>query len=77
MALYHKIVRKLCHDHISVPVGALMTAPQNEQGPDELFLDQLKDQFVLFYLLTVTGIELAKTAQRHYQKKAAQTEKNI
>lgn len=54
-----------------------MTAPQNEQGPDELFLDQLKDQFVLFYLLTVTGIELAKTAQRHYQKKAAQTEKNI
>ena len=36
---------------------------------DELFFDQMKDQFVTFYILTVLGMELAKLMQKNIAKK--------
>ena len=39
---------------------------------DELFFDQLKDQFVFFYAVTVTAMEAIKKARANYQKKNAQ-----
>lgn len=39
---------------------------------DELFFDQLKDQFVFFYAVTVSAMEALKQARANYQKKNAQ-----
>lgn len=35
---------------------------------DELFFDQMKDQFVTFYLLTVLVMEIGKTMKEKAQK---------
>ena len=39
---------------------------------DELLFDQLKDQFVFFYAVTVSAMEALKQARANYQKKNAQ-----
>ena len=44
--------------------------PSHEQ--DELFFDQLKDQFVFFYAVTVSAMEALKQARANYQKKNVQ-----
>ena len=36
---------------------------------DEIFFDQLKDQFALFYALTMAGIEVYHYARQHYHPK--------
>ena len=35
---------------------------------DELFFDQMKDQFVTFYLLTVLVMEIGKTIKKNKAK---------
>ena len=48
-----------------------MSQGQETQQEDELFFDQLKDQFVLFYALTVTAMDIYKTARKDYQARAS------
>ena len=36
---------------------------------DEIFFDQLKDQFAFFYALTMAGIEAYHYARQHYRPK--------
>lgn len=54
-----------------------MTGQKDNQEQDDLFIEHLKDQFVLFYALTVTAIETYKYAREHYQKQAAKTDKKV
>ena len=42
-------------------------APDKDEA-DELFFDQLKDQFVFFYAATLTAMEAYKKVRAHYQK---------
>lgn len=42
---------------------------------DELFFDQLKDQFAFFYAVTVSAMEAMKKARANYQKKMAEEQK--
>ena len=37
---------------------------------DEIFFDQLKDQFAFFYALTMAGIEAYHYARQHYRPKS-------
>lgn len=41
----------------------------DDQEIDEIFFDQLKDQFAFFYALTMAGIEVYHYARRHYHQK--------
>ena len=41
----------------------------DDQEIDEIFFDQLKDQFAFFYALTMAGIEAYHYARQHYQPK--------
>ena len=47
-----------------------MTEDQDAPEADEFFFEQLKDQFVLFYALTMTGMEVLRHARQHYLKQA-------
>ena len=38
----------------------------DDQEIDEIFFDQLKDQFAFFYALTMAGIEVYHYARQHY-----------
>ena len=49
-----------------------MSQGRETQQEDELFFDQLKDQFALFYALTVTAMDIYKTARKDYQARASQ-----
>ena len=42
----------------------------DDQEIDEIFFDQLKDQFSFFYALTMAGIEIYHYARQHYRPKA-------
>lgn len=44
-------------------------------GEDELFFDQLKDQFVFFYAATLTAMEIMKQLRTNHQNKAEQQDK--
>lgn len=44
-------------------------------GEDELFFDQLKDQFVFFYAATLTAMEIMKQLRTKHQNKAEQQDK--
>ena len=52
------------------PENLLMTEDQDAPEADELFFEQLKDQFVLFYALTMTGMEVLRLARQYYLKQA-------
>ena len=41
----------------------------DDQEIDEIFFDQLKDQFAFFYALTMAGIEVYHYARQHYHPK--------
>ena len=43
----------------------------DDQEIDEIFFDQLKDQFAFFYALTMAGIEVYHYARQHYHPKSA------
>ena len=43
---------------------------------DEVFLDQVKDQFVTFYIATVLGMELIKLMHRRMQDKSNNKTRN-
>lgn len=43
---------------------------------DEVFLDQVKDQFVTFYIATVLGMELIKLMHRRMQDKTNNKTRN-
>ena len=47
-----------------------MTEDQDGPEADEFFFDHLKDQFVLFYALTMTGVEVMRIVRQHYLKQA-------
>ena len=42
----------------------------DDQEIDEIFFDQLKDQFAFFYALTMAGIEVYHFARQHYHPKS-------
>ena len=42
----------------------------DDQEIDEIFFDQLKDQFAFFYALTMAGIEAYHYARQHYRPKS-------
>ena len=46
-----------------------MSEKNRHEAPDELFFDQLKDQFAFFYAATVTAMEAYKNLRADYQKK--------
>lgn len=48
---------------------------QKSLGEDELFFDQLKDQFVFFYAATLTAMEIMKQLRTKHQNKAEQQDK--
>ena len=45
-----------------------MSDKHRHEAQDELFFDQLKDQFALFYALTVSAMEAYKQLRKDYQK---------
>ena len=45
-----------------------MSESHQTDNQDELFFDQLKDQFALFYALTVSAMEAYKQLRKDYQK---------
>ena len=47
-----------------------MTEHNDKQEQDELFLGQLKDQFVFFYAATITAIDAYKQAREQYQNRS-------
>ena len=47
----------------------------DEHQQEELFFEQLKDQFVFFYAVTVAAMQALKQARSHYQKDAASKKK--
>ncbi len=47
-----------------------MKQRRNHSKDSEIFLDLLKDQFVVFYALTNVAIETYKTARKNYYVKA-------
>jgi hypothetical protein len=47
-----------------------MSKDQDSPVPDEFLFDQLKDQFVLFYALTMAAMEVVHLARQHYLKQA-------
>lgn len=49
---------------------ANMSQKKRPEAQDELFFDQLKDQFAFFYAATVTAMEAYKKLRADYQKKA-------
>ena len=46
---------------------ATMDAHDDDQEVDEIFFDQLKDQFAFFYALTMAGIEAYHYTREHYR----------
>ena len=48
---------------------------QKSLEENELFFDQLKDQFVFFYAATLTAMELVKQLRTKHQNKAEQQDK--
>ena len=46
---------------------ATTDAHNDDQDVDEIFFDQLKDQFAFFYALTMAGIEVYHYAREHYR----------
>ena len=50
-----------------------MTHKQDNEPSDELFFEQLKDQFVFFYALSITLMESYKKARAQYQADAARS----
>ena len=47
-----------------------MSQKNHPEAQDELFFDQLKDQFAFFYAATITAMEAYKKLRADYQKKA-------
>lgn len=43
---------------------------QKSLAEDELFFDQMKDQFVFFYAATLTAMEIFKQLRASHQQKA-------
>ena len=47
-----------------------MSEKDRQVAQEELFFDQLKDQFAFFYAATVTAMAAYKSLRADYQKKA-------
>jgi len=50
-------------------------APKHHQDQDELFFEQLLDQFTFFYALTVAGMELYQITKAQNQRVQAEQRK--
>lgn len=48
---------------------------KQHDNDDELFFDQLKDQFVVFYALTIAAMEAYKQLRKRAQSKSQQDTK--
>lgn len=46
-----------------------MSDKHRHEAQDELFFDQLKDQFALFYALTVSAMEAYKQLRKNHKGK--------
>lgn len=58
-----------------IPSSADERASRHETGQDELFFDQLKDQFAFFYALTMVAMDAYKQARLARQQDAAKEDK--
>ena len=46
----------------------VMSERDDKQQTDELFSDQLKDQFAFFYAVTLSAMELYRQARKQYHE---------
>lgn len=55
---------------MSVSAMSQSDKSQKSLAEDELFFDQMKDQFVFFYAATLTAMEIFKQLRASHQQKA-------
>jgi hypothetical protein len=68
------MVKKRCK-FTFLTVTPMEPAPKHHQDQDELFFEQLLDQFTFFYALTVAGMELYQITKAQYQRAQAKQRK--